>query len=460
VFCVFSSTQKRLFLKNKLGIWTTTSLVVGNMVGAGIFLLPSALAPFGGISLLGWCLSAAGALFIAKVFSNVSKLIPNVSGGPYTFTRAGLGDFTGFLVAWGYWISVWASNAAIAVSLVSALSTFFPVLAINPVVAVLTGLAAIWLLTWVNTMGIRETGRVQLVTTILKLLPLVVMAAGGFFFIHWEYFVPFNASGFSLSKAIAGSAALTLYAFLGIECATIPAADIADPEKTIPRATMWGTLFTTVLYIVVMMVVMGLLPPKALQHSVTPFADAAVAVWGSGARYWMGAGAVLAAFGALNGWILVQGQVPMAIARDRLFPAVFAKENKRGTPALGIFISSGLVSVFMVMNFTKGLVEQFQFMLLLATLTSLIPYVLVAAAYVLLVIRRKEVMTRGDWVRVLVPAVMAFLFSLLAIIGAGETVVFWGLVLLLAGIPLYVWNVWTRIKKGDKETTVERIQSF
>ena len=129
-------------------------------------------------------------------------------------------------------------------------------------------------------------------------------------------------------------------------------------------------------------------------------------------------------------------------------------------PALGILISSGLVSIFMAMNYTKGLVEQFQFMILLGTLTSLVPYALVAASYVLLVIRRKEVMTRGDWVWVLAPALLAFVFSLLAIIGAGETVVFWGLVLLLAGVPLYVWNVWTRIKNGDKETTAERIQSF
>lgn len=418
------------------------------MVGAGIFLLPSALASFGGISLLGWCVSAAGAICIAKVFSNASKQIPTVSGGPYAYTRAGLGDFTGFLMAWGYWISVWSSNAAIAVSLVSALSTYFPALATDPVAAVCTGLGAIWLLTWVNTRGIRESGRVQLVTTILKLAPLAIMAVGGFFFIHWEYFVPFNSSGLSVSKAIAGSAALTIYAFLGIECATIPAENIEEPEKTIPRATMRGTVLTIFLYIFSMMVIMGLLPPRILQHSVTPFADAAVTLWGPGARYWMGAGAVLAAFGALNGWILVQGQVPYAIARDRLFPAVFAKENKRGAPAIGILISSGLVSVFMVMNYAKGLVEQFRFMLLLGTLTTLIPYVFVAAAYVIIVIRRKEVMSRGDWVKVVVPASLAFIFSLLAIIGAGEDIVFWGLVLLLAGIPLYVWNVWARIKKG------------
>ncbi len=433
---------------NKLGIYTTTSLVVGNMVGAGIFLLPSALASFGGISLLGWCLSAAGALLIAKIFSNMSRLLPTIDGGPYGYSRAGLGDFAGFLMAWGYWISVWAANAAIAVSLVSALSTFFPVLATSPVASIGTGLGAIWLLTWVNTLGIRETGEVQLVTTILKLLPLIAIAIGGCWFIHWDYFIPFNTSGLPVGQAIAGSAALTLYAFLGIECASIPAGNIQEPEKTIPRATMWGTGLTIIIYIACMIVIMGLLPPKTLHNSVTPFADAAALIWGQKARWLVGAGVALAAFGALNGWILVQGQIPMAIARDRLFPAVFAKENKKGVPALGIIISSALVSVFMAMNFTKGLVDQFQFMLLLSTLTSLIPYALVTASYVIVVIGRGETKTPGDWVRVLAPASLAFLFSLLAIIGSGETIVYRGLILLLAGVPLYVWNVWTRKKQN------------
>ncbi|MEJ0106949.1 MAG: amino acid permease [Bacteroidota bacterium] len=156
--------------KNKLGLWTTTSLVVGNMIGAGIYLMPSTLAAYGGISLLGWLFSAAGAFLMAAIFSRLSKLLPGVNGGPYAYTRKGFGDFMGFLMAWGYWISTWTAIAALAVSLVSALSTFFPVLIGNPVAAAVVGLSAIWLLTWVNTLGIVASGTVQLVTTILKLL--------------------------------------------------------------------------------------------------------------------------------------------------------------------------------------------------------------------------------------------------------------------------------------------------
>jgi APA family basic amino acid/polyamine antiporter len=440
-------TQIRKPLKNKMGFWTATSLVVGNMIGSGIYLLPSTLASYGSISLVGWCLSGVGALFIAKVFSEASKMIPGTNGGLYTYTRAGFGDFAGFLVAWGYWISVWTTNAAISVSLVSALSGFFPVLASKAVLAILTGLGFLWILTWVNMRGVGAAGKVQLATTILKLLPLAALLVTGIFRIRPEHFVPFNSSGTSALKAIGATATLTLFAFLGIECATIPAGSVENPEKTIPRATMTGTVFTLFIYMLSMVVVMGILPPEGLRKSLTPFADAGMMIWGSRGRVWIGAGVALAAFGALNGWILVQGQIPAAIARDRLFPEIFSRENRQGAPAAGVFVSSVLVSLFLGMNYTKGLVEQFKFFLLLSTLCTLVPYLLVAAAYVILAGRRSPRPGRKEWTKVLAISVPAFIFSLLAIVGAGEEIAYWGLVLLLAGTPIYVWNVW----KGQRK---------
>jgi len=419
------------------------------MVGAGVFLLPAAMASFGGISLLGWLVSAAGALFIARTFSETSKLIPHVNGGPYGYSRKGFGDFMGFLMAWGYWISVWCANAAITVSLISALSTFFPALSSSPLLAVFTGLGFIWLLTWVNTLGIRASGEVQLVTTILKLLPLVAIGILGIYFIHWDYFIPFNRSGTSNLRAIGATAAMTLFAFLGVECATIPATNIENPVRTIPRATMLGTGITALVYIFGTMSVMGILSGSELQHSVTPFADTAARMWGPRAPYWVSAGVAIASFGALNGWIMVQGQLPFAVAKDKLFPSIFGKLNKRGAPYAGIVFSSILLSLLMMMNYTRGLVEQFRFMMLLASLTCLVPYLFVSAAYVLIVMELRPPVTTAGWLRVLVPAGLAFIFSLLAIIGAGEDIVFWGFVLMLAGTPFYVWNQWKR-RSTDK----------
>src|ERR1700757_3723348 len=152
---------------NKLGLWTSTSLVIGNMIGAGIFLMPSAMAPFGGIGLLGWVFSAIGSFFLARIFSNLSRLLPGVNGGPYAYTRSGLGDFVGFLVAWGYCLSTCCACTGITLSFVGAMNTFFPALAKSPVASIITGLAVIWFITWVNTRGVGISGRFQLITVIL-----------------------------------------------------------------------------------------------------------------------------------------------------------------------------------------------------------------------------------------------------------------------------------------------------
>ena|SRR5450631_3249903 len=430
--------------EHKLGLWTSTSLVVGNMIGAGVFLMPAALAAFGGISLLGWVFSTIGAILLAKVFSNLSKLMPLANGGPYAYSRKGLGDFAGFLVAWGYLVSIWCTNAAIAVSLVSALSTFFPVLATNSLIAVVTGLGSIWLLTWVNTLGIVTSGKLQLVTTILKILPLLLIAIGGLFFIHWENFLPFNASGKSGFAAISATATYTFFAFLGLECATIPSASVINPEKTIPRATMLGIVVTATIYLVGTISIMGMIPGKNLQHSVTPFTDAAVIIWGKSARYWVSAGIAIAAFGALNGWILIQGQMPYAISKDKLFPPVFSKENKKGVPARGIVISSIFVSVLMYMNYTKGLVEQFKFLILLTTLSVLVPYLFSTASYLIIRLQNKFLKKDTQRIPAVILASLTFLFSIWLIIGSGQEIVYWGFVLLMAGIPFYVWIIWKK----------------
>jgi basic amino acid/polyamine antiporter, APA family len=424
----------------KLGLWTATSLVVGNMIGAGIFLMPSALAAYGGISLLGWIFSAAGAFLMATVFSRLCRLLPGINGGPYAYTRSGFGDFMGFLVAWGYWVSIWCTNAAISVSLVSALSTFIHPLNGNPLLAIAVALSAIWFLTWINTRGVVASGGMQLVTTILKLLPLILVAIGGLFFINTKNFVPFNISSHSTFSAITTTAALTLFAFLGIECATIPAGNIENPEKTIPRATMIGTLITTIVYILGTVSVLGIIPAAGLQKSVTPFADAATKIFGENSRYWISAGVAIAAFGGLNGWILIQGQIPYAIAKDKLFPAIFGKENKQGVPANGIIIGSVLVSLIMMMNYTKGLVEQFKFLILLSTLTSLVPYLFSMAAYVVIRLQKKHLDNKA-WVSSIIISVLAFAFAFWAIAGSGQEIVYWGFLLLMAGVPFYVWIV-------------------
>ncbi|MCU0356918.1 MAG: amino acid permease [Cyclobacteriaceae bacterium] len=425
--------------KQQIGLWTSTSLVMGNMIASGLFMLPAALGMYGGISIIGWIVSGAGALCLALVFSWLSKINPQATGGPYAYTRDSMGSFAAFLVAWGYWISVWCTNAAIAVAFVSYLTAFIPSLENNPLMAVITGLSAIWLLTWINSRGIREAGFVQVITTILKVSPIVVITIGGLFFFNAAHFVPFNLSTSSDISAITSATTLTLFAFLGLECATIPSENVKNPEKTISRATLLGTFLTTCIYIASTVAVMGLLPPETLRASSAPFADAAETIWGERGRMLIAAGAVISTFGALNGWILVQGQMPFAAARDRMFPQVFARQGKHGTPAVGIILSSVLVSVMMSMNFTHTLAETYKFIILLSTLTALMAYLFSSVSYAI-VEHRLNGMTSKNYHRYFI-AMLAFIYSMWAVIGSGEETVFWGFVMLMAGLPFYGWMI-------------------
>jgi len=422
--------------KNKLGLWTSTSLVVGNMIGAGVFLMPAAMASFGSVGLLGWLFSGIGSFFLAKVFANLSKLLPHGTGGPYAYSKSGLGDFAGFLMAWGYFISNCGGLTAIVISFTAAMSTFFPILVANPYVAVSTGLTTVWLLTYINNRGVVTSGKVQLVATILKITPLLLIAIGGLFFIKFKYFLPFNNSGGSVLKAIGITGALTMFSYLGVESATIPAGNVDNPEKTIPRATILGLLIAGFVYILGSFSVMGIIPAKVLEHSVTPYADAAIIIYGNNAKYWVSAGIAIAAFGALNGWILIQGQVPYATAKDKLFPPAFGRLNKNGVPYFGILINSIVISIFICMNYSKGLVEQFKFFLSFAVFTSLVPFLFSAAAYP--IIRARKKVTKR-WFAALLLTFFAYSYTLWMIYGTGKDAVYYGFLLLMLGIPLYMW---------------------
>lgn len=417
-----------------LGFWTATSLVTGNMVGSGIFLLPASLALYGGISLYGWLLSTVGALALAFVFAQLARIVKG-SGGPYVYCREGFGDLTGFLVAWGYWLSIIAANAAIAIALVSYLSVFVPELGQQGPLNTLVTLLFIWLLALVNIKGIKQAGQVQLTTTILKVLPLLGIAAVGLWFFEPSHFSPLNLSDQPASSAIAATAALTMWAFLGMESATIAAAEVENPQVNVPRAAIAGTLIAAAVYIPANIAVMGLIEPARLAQSSAPFADAAMMLWGTWGYYLVGFGAVISCFGALNGWTLCVGQVPMAAAKDGLFPGVFKQQTRSATPAKGIVISTVLVSLLVMMNARASLVSQFTFVILLSTLTAVLPYLLCSITLLLKTVRtgQHQPIPRFQLIFTLV----AMVFAAAVIVATGVETILWGCGLLIAGLPVY-----------------------
>lgn len=443
-------------LKRSMGLWMATALVIGNMLGSGVFLLPSSLAGVvqmhGSSSLLAWGFTGLGAMLLALVFANLGRAFPR-TGGPYAYARKGFGEFVGFWTAWGYWIAVWAGNAAIAVAFVGYLAVFWPALGTNRVLAAVVAAAAIWLLTFVNVLGAQEGGVVQVVTTVLKFVPLALIGIVGLFFIQAENFGPWAPHGLGTGDGALGgitaAATLTLWAFIGLESATVPAEEVKDPKRTIPRATIIGTLATTVVYIVTTVAIMGIIPAAVLATSTSPFADAAVQIFGGSWDKIIAVVAMIASFGALNGWILLQGRVPLAAAQDGLFPRRFARvHGRRGTPVFGLVVSSVLITGLMLMNYAKTLVDQFTFVILLATLTTLIPYVFSAAAEVMLFITDRERFSGRNLARDTVVASLAFGYSVWAIVGAGYDTVARGFVLLLIGMPFYVYLKWRQSREA------------
>ncbi len=416
-------------MRRPFGFWVCLALVIGNMIGSGFFLMPATLAPFGWNGVMGWIVTSLGALCLAVTFGSLARVMPQ-AGGPYAYSRAAFGPFAAFVVAWSYWVSMWIGNVAIATGVVAPLSTIVPEISDD---SVIWTLAIVWLLTAINCFGATAVGRIQLVTTILKILPLaavlilaivVLMQGGG------SEAPPLRAESLTFSDelGIAAAATLTLWSFLGLESATVPAERVASPERNIPRATLIGVIVTGILYTFVCSAVALLMPVEQIAESGAPMADFIGRHWGGPAGVVIALFAAIAAFGTLNGWILMQGELPWAMARDGVFPAWFAKLSRHGTPVRAHVTASLLVTIVLVLNSARSMTDLFGFLILLATCASLVAYL----ASSLAAIRLRT--GRGAVIAVFV---IAAAFSAWAIYGAGREAVLWGAVLMVSGVPLY-----------------------
>jgi APA family basic amino acid/polyamine antiporter len=437
-----------------MGLWMATALVVGNMVGSGIFTLPAVLAGEAGpASILGLVFTGIGAILLALVFANLGRAYPR-TGGPYHFARRAFGDFVGFQTAWAYWIAAWVGNAAIAVAFAGYLSVFWGRLHSTNWLQAVVAVAAIWVFTLVNVLGTRETGVAQVATTILKFVPLAVIAVAGLFFVKSGNYTPFTIHG-GFDWHVNAAATLALWAFIGLESATVPAEEVENPERTVPRATILGTLATTLLYVVVLVAIVGVLSQAALAGSTAPFADAANAIFGGtflGLTWgkWVALVAMAATLGALNGWIMLTARVSLAAADDGLFPERFARvHGVRRTPVFGLLVSSVLVSALVLYGWNQSFVNRFTDVVLLATWMTLIAYAYAAAAEVALFFQERE---QFRWVKLgrdTLVAALAFAYSVWAIWGSGEEWLAKGFMLLLLGIPVFVWMRWRASPRGE-----------
>ncbi|MBV8649502.1 putrescine-ornithine antiporter [Paludibacterium sp.] len=418
----------------KMGLSSLTVFVALNMMGSGIFLLPSNLAGIGAISIYGWLISTAGALAMAITFSKLSFLCPK-EGGMYAYARDGIGEYAAFTETWCYWLSLWVGNVAIAVSGIGYLSYFFPGLR-DPVTGAVAAIVAIWFFTFLNYPGAGFIGRMQRVISLGMLIPVGGMALLGWFYFHPGYLgAAWNVSGKSGSDAIMASSALTLWAFMGLETACVATGVADNPKRNVPLATMMGTLFAAAVYIASTLAIMGVVPGKELASSAAPFSLAAKYMFGDWAGSFVSVCAVVACLGSLNGWILTTGQVSKAAADDGMFPKIFAETNRFGTPFKGMLLTAVLMTGVGVMTMSPNLAQQFQIITLLCIFTNLVPYILALAG--IYPIMRANKVGQSEFRRYGAIAFFALIYCFYATAGSGKDTIFYGSLTMLASIPMY-----------------------
>lgn len=409
----------------KLGLAMCVALVMGNMIGSGVFLLPASLAPFGWNGVAGWVITIVGALALALVLARLTIAFPQASG-PTAFVQLAFGRIPSFMIGWAYWVSVWTANVTLAVAAVSFLSLFVPALGDH---MALSTIALIWIVTAINWRGARAAGRFQVVTLLIKLIPLLtvmILVPIAFGSPTPVVTTPFPAEGLSLT-AVSGSAILTLWALLGFESASVAADKVESPVVTIPRATIIGTLATGIIYLIVCSAVALMLPAADVAKSDAPFALFVETYWGHGPALFIAAFAAISAMGALNGFTLIQAELPATLARQGLFPAWFARTNSHGTPVAGLVIASTLATACVLLNSNKSTAEMFTFMAILSTSVTLWLYLSCAAAAL--------------WLRVAIPvAALGVAYSVWTLWGAGLDVSAMSLILMAVGLPLYWWT--------------------
>ena len=432
---------------NQFGLTAAMALIVGSIIGVGIFNLPSSLAAYGPITLVSMALTTVGALAFALLFAALSRRLP-ADGGPYAYARVAFGNGFGFMNAWSYWITAWAGNAAIAVGWVLYVEHFINK-GQNKLYSVLLVLVGLWIPAAINLSGVKNMGSVQVVTTIIKFAALAFMSTVGLFFISKANFTPWNVSGGSAVNAIGGGMAIALFSYLGVETASVAAAKVRNPDRNIPRATVLGTIACAVVYMLSLTVVFGIVPTSKLATANAPFSDAANAMFGG---TWAGnvlaIAVIISGFGALNGWTMICAEMPLAAANDGLFPERFKRMSKNGVPAFGIVASTVLASVAMIINYLgAGGATVFTTLVLMTGITSAIPYGFSALAQMKWRWIDHRATQTPRFIRDMVIAALSLVFSVLFIWYSRNTGhSFWEVwapfflaaAALLLGIPVYL----------------------
>ena len=418
----------------QLGLVMCTALVVGNMIGMGIFMQPAALAPFGLNALTGWAAVIFGCVCLALTFAALARKLPQTDG-PFGYVRATLGEAVAFPALWSYWISVWVTNAVLSIGVIGYFINFFPAAGTIPPAVLAVGF--MWFFVGVNLLGVRSGGRVQVLTSLLKLVPLVlVMVVGAASILaNPGAYTPNVPTTQITVQASMGAAAIALYAMLGFESAAVAAGRVTNPEKTIPRATLIGTLFVAVIYVAIVAIGMLVVPQATLAASDAPFVTILDYLLGAGNGRWLSLFVVISGLGCLNGWTLLAGELTRTLASHRLLPAILGEDNRFGAPWASLLLTGVLATAVGLMNYSESLVGGFTKLSLIVSAANLPLYVCCSFALFAMLRRDPAGLSPALWFA----GIGGIAFSAFAFFGVGWEPFIWALVLAAAGVPIYLW---------------------
>lgn len=433
-------------LKKEISLFMATMLVCGNMIGSGVFMLPATLAQVAGpmSTIIAWILTTIGSILIAVSFANLGSKYPS-TGGAYQYTKEAFGEFAGFLSAWLYWNGSWIGNAAIIVAIASYASAIIPALN-NPLISILFTSGILWAVTILNIIGVKQAGKIQSFVTVFKIGFFALFIIIAFWNFDSINLMPLNPSGKGLST-VSLAATTTLWAFVGLESSTVTAGELKDPEKNVRKSTIYGLIIAAIIYILISVGSMGAMSNSNLSVSTAPLTDIITMALGSNVGKILTIAVVICILGTTIGWILSTARVSFAAGEDGVFPKFFGKLHpKYGTPVNSLIIGSVLVNVLLVMNYQKGMVSAFTFITILATLSFLPVYLLTVAAEMMLMFRNEKNFTFKLFIKKSIIPLLAFGYTVWTIYGSGAETVMWGFILMLIGVPFYIYNYHKNIK--------------
>lgn len=430
-----------------LGLLPLTALVIGSMIGGGVFSLPQNMArgASAGAITIGWLITAVGMLTLAFVYKNLSTRKPGLDAGPYSYARAGFGNFVGFNSAWGYWLSAWIGNVSYAVLIFGALSYFYAPFGEegNTWQAIVGASICVWLVHALVLFGVRQAAIINLITTIAKLGPI-------FLFIVLV-FVAFNMPTFeldfwgrealtlgSITTQVQSTMLVTLWVFIGIEGASVGSGR-ARKRSDIGKATILGFVTVLLLYLLVSLLSLGVMSQSELAAlpaaaSMANVLESVVGPWGS---VLVRVGLVISVAGAFLSWTLLAAEIPFRAAKEGILPDVFAKENDNGSPSGALWVTNVCVQIVLIVTLYAN--STYLALFYIASTAILVPYVFSGAYALKLAMTGESYDPQEGRGRDMAIGALATVYGAWLVYAAGPTYLLMCAMLYAVGIPIYVW---------------------